>query len=103
MPRKSVKMTTGLSALLLAWAEAPSPSGDEAPLTTMDGESVFPISLVSGVLHERPGRGKRFHVLPWQMAIIGWLLRRLPRPVYDALFVHAPRKPRRFPDVPGPQ
>ncbi|UCD68237.1 MAG: SDR family oxidoreductase [Betaproteobacteria bacterium] len=39
--------------------------------------------------------GKRFHVLPWQMAIIAWLLRHLPRPVYDAFFVGAARKPRR--------
>lgn len=40
-------------------------------------------------------RGRRFYVLPWQMAIVGWLLRRLPRPVYDVLFANAPRKPRR--------
>ncbi|UCH52271.1 MAG: SDR family oxidoreductase [Pseudomonadota bacterium] len=40
-------------------------------------------------------RGKRFHVLPWQMALAGWLLRRLPRALYDALFAGAPRKPRR--------
>ncbi|KPK34107.1 MAG: short-chain dehydrogenase [Betaproteobacteria bacterium SG8_40] len=39
--------------------------------------------------------GKRFHVLPWQMALVGWLLRHLPRPVYDAVFMRAPRKPRR--------
>ena len=40
-------------------------------------------------------RGKRFHVLPWQMAVAGWFLRRLPRAAYDAIFAHAPRKPRR--------
>jgi len=39
--------------------------------------------------------GKRFHVLPWQMALAGRMLRWLPYPVYDALFSHAPRKPRR--------
>ncbi len=39
---------------------------------------------------------KRFHVLPWQMAIAGWFLRTLPRPIYDAVFAHGPRKPRRF-------
>ncbi len=38
---------------------------------------------------------KRFYVLPWQMAVVGWLLRRLPRPLYDFLFERAPRKPRR--------
>jgi short-subunit dehydrogenase len=40
-------------------------------------------------------RRKRFHVLPWQMACVGWVLRRLPRPLYDLLFARAPRKPRR--------
>jgi short-subunit dehydrogenase len=39
-------------------------------------------------------RRRRFYVLPWQMAIAGWVLRRLPRPLYDRLFANAPRKPR---------
>ena len=43
-------------------------------------------------------RGKRFHVLPWQMALVAWLLRHLPRPLYDAIFTGAPRKPRRGDD-----
>lgn len=38
---------------------------------------------------------KRFYVLPWQMAVLGWGLRRLPRPLFDLLFLHAPHKPRR--------
>jgi short-subunit dehydrogenase len=38
---------------------------------------------------------KRFFVLPWQMALVGWVLRRLPRSLYDLLFARAPRKPRR--------
>jgi short-subunit dehydrogenase len=41
------------------------------------------------------GRRKRFYVLPWPMAIVGCVLRMLPRPLYDLLFAHAPRKPRR--------
>jgi len=39
-------------------------------------------------------QGKRFHVLPWPMALVGPLLRMLPRPVYDRAFANAPRKPR---------
>jgi len=39
-------------------------------------------------------RGKRFHVLPWPMALAGRLLRMLPRPIYDRAFANAPRKPR---------
>jgi short-subunit dehydrogenase len=40
-------------------------------------------------------RRKRFYVLPWQMAIAGRLFRALPRPLYDRLLTHGPRKPRR--------
>lgn len=41
------------------------------------------------------GARKRYYVLPWQMALVAWALRRLPRPAYDTLFARAPRKPRR--------
>jgi len=34
-------------------------------------------------------------VIPWQMGVVGTILRMLPRPLYDALFARAPRKPRR--------
>ena len=40
-------------------------------------------------------RRERFYVLPWQMAVVGWFLRRLPRRFYDFLFRRAPHKPRR--------
>jgi NAD(P)-dependent dehydrogenase (short-subunit alcohol dehydrogenase family) len=40
-------------------------------------------------------RRRRFYVLPWQMAVVGRVLKVLPRPLYDFAFAHAPRKPRR--------
>ncbi len=40
-------------------------------------------------------RQRHFYVFPWPMAIVGWALRALPRPLYGALFRNAPRKPRR--------
>lgn len=40
-------------------------------------------------------RGKRFAVIPWQMAIIARVLHVLPNWLYDRLFAGAPRKPRR--------
>jgi len=46
--------------------------------------------LIAGAIARR----KRFYVLPWQMALIGFALRRLPRPIYDAVFAHAPRRTR---------
>ena len=39
-------------------------------------------------------RRRRFYVLPWPMALVGRVLRVLPRPLYDRLFRNAPRKPR---------
>ena len=39
-------------------------------------------------------RRQKFYVLPWPMAIVGRVLKMMPRPLYDALFARAPRKPR---------
>jgi len=39
-------------------------------------------------------RRRRFHVLPWPMALVGAGLRLLPRAWYDRAFAKAPRKPR---------
>ena len=38
---------------------------------------------------------RSFAVVPWQMAIVGFVLRRLPNRLYDALGARAPRKARR--------
>jgi short-subunit dehydrogenase len=40
-------------------------------------------------------RRQKFAVVPWQMGIVGAVLRVLPRWLYDRLFRNAPRKPRR--------
>ena len=40
------------------------------------------------------GRQTPFAVVPWQMSVIGRLLKWLPCWVYDRLFAHAPHKPR---------
>jgi len=37
---------------------------------------------------------KRFHVLPWQMSLVGFFLRLMPRCIYDPLMRRAPRKPK---------
>lgn len=39
-------------------------------------------------------RGSRFAVMPWPMGVVARLLRLLPRPLFDALFARAGRKPR---------
>jgi NAD(P)-dependent dehydrogenase (short-subunit alcohol dehydrogenase family) len=40
---------------------------------------------------------RRFAVIPWQMALVSLLLRRLPRWLFDRLFARAPRKARGLP------
>lgn len=39
-------------------------------------------------------RQTSFAVIPWQMGLAGFLLKLLPRWLYDRLFAHAPHKPR---------
>jgi len=39
-------------------------------------------------------RQTSFAVIPWQMGLVGRILKWLPRWLYDRLFAHAPRKPR---------
>ena len=39
-------------------------------------------------------RGVSFAVVPWQMGVVGWLMKRLPRWLYDRLFAKAPHKAR---------
>ncbi|HEX7271580.1 MAG TPA: short-chain dehydrogenase, partial [Casimicrobiaceae bacterium] len=40
---------------------------------------------------------RRFAVIPWQMALVSIVLRRLPRWLYDRLAAAAPRKARGLP------
>jgi len=40
---------------------------------------------------------RRFTVIPWQMALASFALRRLPRRLFDRLFARAPRKARGLP------
>ncbi len=40
-------------------------------------------------------RGTSFAIVPWQMALVGWVLQHLPNFIYDRLFANAPHKPRK--------
>lgn len=40
-------------------------------------------------------RQTAFTVIPWQMGLVGCILKLLPRWLYDRLFANAPRKPRK--------
>jgi short-subunit dehydrogenase len=40
---------------------------------------------------------KRLAIIPWQMRIVFFFLRRMPNCLYERLFARAPRKPRDLP------
>lgn len=39
-------------------------------------------------------RGSSFAIVPWQMGLVGWVLKRLPNRLYDLAFSKAPHKSR---------
>ena len=55
---------------------------------------LMPAERAARLMARAIARRRRFYVLPWQMAWMGRLLRVLPRPLFDAAFARAPRKPR---------
>ena len=69
----------------------------KTPMTDVNPYSM-PFILNADVAARRMARAiKRqtsFTVIPWQMALVGSVLKCLPNWVYDRLFVNAPRKPR---------
>ena len=56
---------------------------------------MLPAAVAARRIADAIERRKRFVVIPWQMGMVGAMLKALPRPLYDALFARAPRKPRR--------
>jgi short-subunit dehydrogenase len=55
---------------------------------------ILPADRAAKLMVRAIARRRRFYVLPWQMALVGRLFRILPRPLYDAVFARAKRKPR---------
>jgi NAD(P)-dependent dehydrogenase (short-subunit alcohol dehydrogenase family) len=55
---------------------------------------LLPVDKAARLMARAIARGRRFYVLPWQMAWLGRLFSILPRPLYDSVFAGAKRKPR---------
>ena len=72
----------------------------DTPMTRVN-RYPMPFLLPVGEAARRIARaieGERsFSVIPWQMAIVGRLMRHLPNGVYDALAARRPRKARKLP------
>lgn len=72
----------------------------DTPMTRVNRHPM-PFLLDADVAARRMARAiaarRTFVVVPWQMALVGALLRRLPNRLYDLALKRAPRKPRKLP------
>ena len=71
------------------YVDTPMTTGNPYPMPFLMRPDAAARSIVRAV-----ARRKRFHVLPWPMALLARMFRALPRPLYDRMFANAPRKPR---------
>jgi NAD(P)-dependent dehydrogenase (short-subunit alcohol dehydrogenase family) len=55
---------------------------------------ILPADEAASRIARSIARNTSFAVVPWQMGVVGWLLRGFPRWLYDRLFTRAPHKPR---------
>jgi short-subunit dehydrogenase len=83
---------TGIAVVTICpgYIATPMTAGNPYPMPfLMKAERAAPL------IAQAIARRRRFYVLPWPMALVGRVLRILPRPLYDFAFARAPRKPRR--------
>jgi NAD(P)-dependent dehydrogenase (short-subunit alcohol dehydrogenase family) len=55
---------------------------------------LVPADAAAGRIARAIAQRRRFYTFPWPMAIVGRMLRIMPRFLYDFAFSRAPRKPR---------
>jgi hypothetical protein len=55
---------------------------------------ILPAKVAARRMARVIGRGASFAVVPWQMGLIGRVMKHLPNWLYDAIFRRAPRKSR---------
>lgn len=69
----------------------------ETPMTAINPYSmpfILPADEAARRIARAIERGKSFTVVPWQMGLVGRVLKLLPNWLYDFLFRNAPHKPR---------
>ncbi|MDO8925967.1 MAG: SDR family oxidoreductase [Sideroxyarcus sp.] len=55
---------------------------------------ILPADVAAKRMARVIARGTSFAVVPWQMGVVGWVLKRLPNWLYDLAFSKAPHKSR---------
>ncbi len=58
---------------------------------------LLPVEEAARRIARKIERGCSFAVVPWQMALVGRVMKLLPNWLYDSLFSRAPHKPRKVP------
>ena len=83
---------SGISVVTISpgYIDTPMTSRNPYPMPFMIPAHVAARRMVRAI-----ARRRRHVVIPWQMAIVGAMLKVLPRALYDRMFARAPRKPRR--------
>ena len=85
---------TGIRVITICPGYIATPMTDDNPYP-------MPFLMTSDRAAEKIGAlirsGKTYAVIPWQMAIVARVMHILPNWLYDLLFAHATRKPRRNP------
>lgn len=71
------------------YVDTPMTRGNPYPMPFIIDADTFARRAVKAI-----DAGRRFAVIPWPMGIVAWLLRRLPRWLFDRIFANAPHKPR---------
>jgi hypothetical protein len=83
---------SGVSVVTISPGYIATPMTDHNPYPM---PFIIPANVAARRMADAIARRKRHVVVPWQMGIVGGLLKVLPRTLYDRLFALAPRKPRR--------
>jgi short-subunit dehydrogenase len=85
---------TGISVVTISpgYIATPMTENNPYPMPFM-----IPASTAARRMADAIARRKRHVVIPWQMGIVGGMVKLLPRVIYDRVFALVPRKPRRNP------
>lgn len=83
---------TGISVITISPGYIATPMTEHNPYPM---PFIIPADLAARRMVDAIARRKRHVVIPWQMGIVGGVLKILPRALYDRMFALVPRKPRR--------
>ncbi len=85
---------SGIQVITLAPGYIATPMTEKNPYPM---PFLMPVADAARSMVHHIDRGSRFAVMPWPMGVVATLLKYLPRPLFDAAFARAGRKPRGLP------